>query len=95
MLWSLFQQLWTGHAMTGHGLSLGRKLRLVRARPRPREETSPRSSSASANCPDSGALNATNYPTNPTGDHSDCYSNHFQHDCVQVRRPDLGLGRSL
>jgi hypothetical protein len=34
---------------------------------------------------------------NPAGDHSDCCSNHSRHNCVPVRRPDLGLvlGRSL
>jgi hypothetical protein len=42
----------------------------------------------------SGALNATNSPANPAGDHSDYYSDLSQHDCVPMRRLDLGRRRS-
>jgi hypothetical protein len=80
---------------TGHGLNLGRKLRLARGQPQPREETLPRPSSVSANCPGSGALKATNSSVNPTGYDSDYCSDHSQHDCVPMRKPDLSLKRSL
>jgi hypothetical protein len=82
LLRSLFQQLRSGPVDD-------------RTRPWSREETPPRPSLASANCPGRGALNATNSPVNPTRDHSDCCSNHSKHGFIPMCRPDLVLGRSL
>jgi hypothetical protein len=64
-------------------------------RPRPQKETPRHPSSASTNCAGRGALNATNSPRNPTGDHFNYYTNHSRHGYVPVRRPGLSLRRSL
>jgi hypothetical protein len=76
-----------------HNLTLGRELCLARSRLWLREETLPHPSSVSANCPGSSAC--YQLPVNATGDHSNYYFDHSQHNCVSRCMPDHGLRRNL
>jgi hypothetical protein len=73
--------------MSGHSITLGRKLCLARRWLQPWEKTPLRPSLSSANCPGS----SHQLHVNPARDHSGNCSNHSLHKCMPRRRYDHGL----